>query len=283
MKIKVSSDSTCDLSPELYEKYQIGVLPLSVTLGDITGKDGIDITPDKLYAYVAERGILPTTSAINVAEYESYFQEQLKEYDALIHVNIGSEFSSCHQNACIAAEGHDNIFVINSENLSMGQGLLVLEVAEGAETCETLADIQKLVERIQAMTNRVETSFVLDRLDYMRKGGRCSMVTALGATLLNIKPCIEVKNGKMIVAKKYRGNLEKCMKHYVEDRIVGRDDILTNRAFVADSSLRDNLTQVLNEIVTEKNVFQEILRSRAGSTVCCHCGENTFGVIFIRK
>lgn len=283
MKIKVSSDSTCDLSPELYEKYQIGVLPLSVTLGDITGKDGIDITPDKLYAYVAERGILPTTSAINVAEYESYFQEQLKEYDALIHVNIGSEFSSCHQNACIAAEGNDNIFVINSENLSMGQGLLVLEVAEGAETCETLADIQKLVERIQAMTSRVEMSFVLDRLDYMRKGGRCSMVTALGATLLNIKPCIEVKNGKMIVAKKYRGNLEKCMKHYVEDRIVGRDDILSNRAFVADSGLRDNLTQVLNEIVTEKNVFQEILRSRAGCTVCCHCGENTFGVIFIRK
>lgn len=283
MNVKISSDSTCDLSRELFEQYNIGRLPLVITLGDTVGRDGVEVTPDKIYAYVAENGVLPTTSALNAADYAEHFKEQLEQHDALIYVTIGSGFSSCYQNACLAAQEFDNVFVIDSQNLSTGQGHVVLEAAKGAKACETMDDVKALVENLRELTTRVEASFVLDKLDYMRKGGRCSMVTALGAAVLNIKPCIEVKDGKMIVAKKYRGSLEKCIKRYVIDRLEAREDIINERIFITDSGISEEIRETAEALVKEYGSFSEILKTRAGCTVSSHCGENTLGVLFIRK
>ena len=187
MNLKIGSDSTCDLSQELFEQYNIGRLPLTINLGDFSGRDGIEVTPDKIYAYVAEHGVLPSTSALNIADYQDFFTEQLKENDAIIYVTIGSGFSSCYQNACLAAEGLENVYIIDSQNLSTGQGHIVMEAAIRGKNCETLEDVKALAEELRELTARVEASFVLDTLDYMRKGGRCSMVTALSAAVLNIK------------------------------------------------------------------------------------------------
>jgi len=283
MRIRIGSDSTCDLSPELFEQYNIARLPLTVTLGDVSGKDGVDVTPDAIYAYVAKNGVLPTTSALNVAEYSEFFAELLKDADALIYVTIGSGFSSCYQNACIAAQDFDNVFVIDSQNLSTGQGHVVLEAAIGAEKCETLEETAKFADELRELTKRVEASFVLDKLDYMHKGGRCSVVTLMGASLMNIKPCIEVKDGKMGVAKKYRGNLQKCMKKYVEDRLKDRDDIVMDRIFITDSGISDEIREMVGGLVKECADFKTTYTTRAGCTVSCHCGDNTLGVLFIRK
>lgn len=283
MRIRIGSDSTCDLSPELFEKHNIARLPLTVTLGDFSGKDGVDVTPDKIYAYVAEKGVLPTTSALNVAEYSELFTEILKDADALVYVTIGSGFSSCYQNACIAAQDFDNVFVIDSQNLSTGQGHVVLEAVKGAEKCETMEDVAKLAEELRELTTRVEASFILDKLDYMHKGGRCSVVALMSASLMNIKPCIEVKDGKMGVAKKYRGNLQKCLKKYVEDRLKDRDDIIKERIFITDSGISDEIREMVSGVVKECADFEETYVTRAGCTVSSHCGENTLGVLFIRK
>ena len=283
MNVKIGSDSTCDLSQELFEKYNIDRLPLVITLGETSGRDGIEVTPDKIYAYVAEHGVLPSTSALNVADYTEYFEEQMKQYDALIYVTIGSGFSSCYQNASLAAQEFENVFIIDSQNLSTGQGHVVLEAVKGAKNCETLEDVKALTENLRELTSRVEASFILDKLDYMRKGGRCSMVAALGAAMLNIKPCIEVKDGKMIVAKKYRGSLEKCLKHYVVDRLENREDIIKERIFITDAGIDDGIRAMVENLVKESGEFGEILKTRAGCTVSSHCGENTLGILFIRK
>lgn len=253
-----------------------------VTLGNDMGRDGIEITPERIYEFVKMQGILPTTSALNVADYDEYFREELRTHDALVHITIGAGFSSCYQNACIAAEGMENVFIVDSRNLSAGQGQIVMEAAIRAKNCETIEDVAKLAEELRVMTPQVEASFVLDKLDYMRKGGRCSMATALGAAMLNIKPCIEVKDGEMIVAKKYRGSLEKALKHYLTDRLENRDDILKDRIFIVDSGIAPAYLAMARTLAQECG-FGEILETKAGSTVSCHCGDNTLGIFFLRK
>ena len=217
MKIKILSDSTCDLSQDLLQKHDITIVPLTVIKNDKDFKDGITITPDVIFDHVANGGSLCTTSANSVGEYQEWFEKYAGDYDGVIHINIGSGFSSCYQNACLAAEDYPNVRVIDSMNLSTGQGLVVLEAARLAQTA---TDLDALADALREFTTRVEASFLLSRLDYMVKGGRCSSVVALGANLLNLKPCIEVKNGKMSVVKKYRGNLKKCIENYVIINII---------------------------------------------------------------
>ena len=194
MKIKISSDSTCDLSKEYIEAHNIGILSLVVVKDGESYRDGIDITPDVIFAHVNGGGALCSTSAANVNDYMELFEEYKKEYDAVIHINLGSGFSSRHQNACIAAEEFENVYVVDSMNLSTGHGLVVVEAVKMAEAGETP---EKIYEALKDLAPRVEASFVLDRLDYMVKGGRCSAVAALGASLLQLKPCIEVVDGKI--------------------------------------------------------------------------------------
>ncbi len=280
MKIKILSDSTCDLSKELIEQNDITVIPLTVVKNEEQFKDGVTITPAEIFAHVAAGGSLCSTSANSVGEYQEWFEKYAGDYDGVIHINIGSGFSSCYQNACLAAEDYPNVRVIDSMNLSTGQGLVVLEAAKLAKTATSL---DELVEALRGFTARVEASFLLDRLDYMVKGGRCSAVAALGANLLSLKPCIEVKNGKMGVVKKYRGNYAKCLANYVRDRLADRDDLTRETLFVTKTPVTDECYKAVMDVVAENNDFRNIYETNAGCTVSCHCGPGTLGVLFVRK
>lgn len=280
MSIKITSDSTCDLSPALLSKYDISVLPLYVTVGEQTFRDGVDVNPTDIFAYVTEHGTLPSTAALNIADYQELFSQLSPKHDAVIHINISSEFSSCHQNARIAAEDFDNVYVVDSRNLSTGHGLVVIEAALSASRGEAAEDI---VAYLNDLTSRVEASFVVDKLDYLAKGGRCSSVTALGANLLKLKPCIEVADGTMKVGKKYRGAFSKVLPEYVKDRLSERQDVSYDRVFVTHTYCTKEIVTNVKDAVSQYGNFAEMLETTAGCTVSCHCGPNTLGVLFIRS
>jgi DegV family protein with EDD domain len=280
MNIKIISDSTCDLSSDLLEQYNITLVPLTVIKDGKAYSDGVNITPAEIFAHVATGGDLCSTTAMNMGEYCDYFSKYANEYDGILHINIGSNFSSSYQNACLAAEEFDNVRVIDSKNLSTGQGLVVLKACELAKECQSL---DELYEKVQAFTDRVEASFLLDQLAYMVKGGRCSSVVALGANLLNLKPCIEVKGGKMSVVKKYRGNYAKCLTTYIKDRLCDRDDLDRSTLFVTRTPVSDECMDAVKAAVDNYAQFDNIYWTEAGCTVSCHCGPGTLGVLFVRK
>lgn len=280
MNIKILSDSTCDLPEEVLEKYNITMIPLSVIKEGEHFTDGVNITPADIFNHVAGGGNLCSTAALNIGEYEDQFAKYSKEYDGVIHINISAEFSSCYQNACLAAENFENVRVIDSRNLSTGQGLVVLKACELAKECN---DLDEIADTLRAFTDKVEASFLLDRLEYMVKGGRCSAAAALGANLLNLKPCIEVKNGKMGVVKKYRGNYAKCLANYVKDRLANRDDIDKGTLFVTRTPVTEECLNAVKDAVAQYNDFETTYWNEAGCTVSCHCGPGTLGVLFVRK
>jgi DegV family protein with EDD domain len=217
---------------------------------------------------------------LSIATYQEQFAKYAAEYDAVIHINIGSGFSSSYQNACLAAEEFDNVRVIDSQNLSTGQGLVVLKACELAETESSLEEIGEI---LRDYTTKVEASFLLDRLEYMVKGGRCSSAAALGANLLNLKPCIEVKDGKMSVVKKYRGNYSKCLAAYVKDRLANREDLQHHTLFVTRTPVDDTCLAAVEAAVNEHGDFENVYWTKAGCTISCHCGPGTLGVLFVRK
>lgn len=279
-KIIITSDSTTDLSAELKERYGVKTLPLSVTLGTNVYRDGCDITPDAIYEHYNKTGELPKTTAANVGECVDFFTELKKNNDAVIHFTISSDMSSTYSNACIAAGDFENVYVIDSKNLSTGGGLLVLAAAEMANSGMEAADI---VEQIEKLKPCVDASFVIDNLEYLYKGGRCSALAMFGANLLKLKPCIEVKNGVMGVGKKYRGTFAKVIEEYVDERLNNIDDIDTARVFVTHAGCDAELVDAIVKKVKDKGIFNEIFLTRAGCTVSSHCGANTLGVLFIRK
>ncbi len=280
MNIKILSDSTCDLSQELIAQNNITIMPLTIIKNGVQYHDCVTITPAEIFEHVAAGGSLCTTTAINVGEYEDFFAKYANDYDGVIHINIGAGFSSSYQNACLAAESFNNVRAIDSANLSTGQGLVVLYACKIAKECTSL---DELVEKLNAFTPKVEASFLLDRLEYMVKGGRCSAAAALGANLLALKPCIEVKDGKMSVVKKYRGNYAKCLSSYIKDRITGREDLERDILFVTRTPLADECMKAVKETVDNCADFQNIYWTEAGCTISCHCGPGTMGVLFVRK
>lgn len=280
MKYKILSDSTCDLSPDLVRRYDIGILPLIVVKADQEYLDGQTITPKDIFDHVAAGGSLCSTAARSVAAYQEAFARYAGEYDGVVHINISSDFSSSYQNACIAAQDFDNVRVVDSRNLSTGQGLVVLKACELAKSAQS---VDQLKAELDAFTPRVEASFVLDKLEYMVKGGRCSSAAALGANLLNLKPSIEVKDGKMSVVKKYRGKYDRCLQNYVKDRLENREDIDRGTLFITHTPVSDECLEAVREAVRECGRFDNIYETEAGCTVSCHCGPGTLGVLFVRK
>ena len=214
--ILISADSTCDLSPELVRKYGIAITPLLVVVDGQSYRDGEEIDPDQLFAMVDKTGKVGSTTAVNYEEYHRFFTEQLKKGGAVIHFTISGDMSSCFQNAKNAGDDLKNVYVVDSRNLSTGIGQLVLDACEMAEQGMAADEIFRILEEKK---HRLDVSFVLDTLEYLRRGGRCSTVAALGANLLKLKPCIEVGGGVMTVGKKYRGSLNKCVETYVRERI----------------------------------------------------------------
>ena len=280
MKIKILSDSTCDLSPEQIAEHDIDIARLSIIKDGEAFLDGETITPADIFAHVAAGGDLCSTNAFNVDGYQQLFAKYANDYDGIIHINLGSGFSSCYQNACIAAEDFPNVRVIDSQNLSTGQGHVVLEACRLAKACENLDEI---AEKLNAFTPKVEASFLLDQLKYMAKGGRCSSVAALGANLLNLKPCIEVRDGKMSAVKKYRGSYSKCLANYVKDRLADREDIIRSELFLTYTPVTDDCLAAVKEAIDAYGNFETVYETKAGCTVSCHCGPGTLGVLFVRK
>ena len=279
-KIIITSDSTCDLSTELKERYGIKIIPLGITLGTEVFRDGIDITPDDIYAHHEKTGELPKTTASNVGECIDFFKPFVDEGYSVIHFTISSAMSSTYNNTCMAAEEFDIVYVIDSKNLSTGGGLLVIAAAEMAKSGMAAEDI---VKEINALAPCVDASFVIDSLEYLYKGGRCSALSVLGANLLKLKPCIEVKNGSMGVGKKYRGVYGTVLKQYVEERLQNPEDIDTSRVFVTHAGCDAQIVEDIVNQVKATGLFDEVFITRAGCTVSSHCGANTLGVLFIRK
>lgn len=280
MKIKIISDSTCDLPKELLEKHNIEIVPLTVVKNDEAFSDGITITTDEIFAHVAAGGSLCSTAAVGVMQYQEKFAEFSDKFDAVVHINISSELSASYQNASLAAEEFDNVVTIDSRNLSTGQGLVVLKACELAKTATS---VEQLKSELVDFTSKVESSFLLDRLDYMVKGGRCTAVVALGANLLGLKPCIEVKDGKLGVVKKYRGNYAKSLANYAKERLSNRDDLDTKYLFVTHTPISDECTKSVEAAVAECSDFENVFWAKAGCTISCHCGPGTLGVLFAKK
>jgi len=279
-KIKITCDSTCDLTQELYEKYDVEVMPLGIALGDKLYHDGVDVKTGDVFSFVDDSGILPKTSAVSVGEYIDLFRKYTSEGYRVIHINISSEFSSCHQNAKIAAEEVENVYPIDSRNLSSGSGHLVLAAAELAAQGMNAKDI---VDALNEMKTRLDVSFVLQTLDYLKKGGRCSSIAAFGANVLKLRPEIEVVDGKMQVGKKYRGSIQKSISDYVRGRLEGRDDLQLNRIFVTHSHVPAEIVEETIALVKDIAPFAEVIETVAGCTISSHCGPACLGVLFFRK
>ena len=278
--IVITSDSTSDLSLQLRERYNISVLPLGVALGDKAYKDGVDITPDLIYEHHDKTGELPKTTAANVDECINFFKKFADEGKTVIHFSISSAMSSTFNNGRLAAMEFENIYVIDSLNLSTGIGLLVIAAAEMAEQG---MPAEEIVANIEDLKTKVDSSFVIDSLEYLYKGGRCSALEMFGANLLKLKPCIEVKNGVMGVGKKYRGRYEDVLKTYVTERLGDTSDIDLSRIFVTHAGCDEAIVNEIVELVKKSAPFKEVFLTRAGCTISSHCGANTLGVLFIRK
>lgn len=281
MKIKITSDSTCDLSKTQIEDNNISLFALTVIKEGEAFRDNVTITPAEIFEHVAAGGSLCSTSAGSYGEYQELFSRYAGEYDGVLHISLGSGFSSSYQNACLAAAEFGNVRVVDSQNLSTGQGHVVLKACELAKTA---SDLNSLHDEVQDFTSRVEASFLLDRLEYMVKGGRCSAAAALGANLLNLKPCIEVKDGKMGVVKKYRGSYAKCLANYVKDRLYGRDDLQKDLLFLTYTQISEPCLQAVKDAIAEYGSdFSHVEETVAGCTISCHCGPSTLGILFVRK
>ncbi len=278
--IIITSDSTSDLSPELKERYGIQTIPMGITLGDRLFFDGVDINPDMIYEHHAKTGELPKTNANNLGDCADFFEKLTNEGKTVIHFTISGEMSSTYNNARMAAEDFDNVYVIDSRNLSTGGGLLLVAAAEMAKSG---MGAQEIVEEIGRLIPCVDASFVIDSLEYLHKGGRCSALAMMGANLLKLKPCIQVKGGTMSVAKKYRGKYDDVLKQYVSEQLADADDIILDRVFVTHAGCDPDLVNDIVELVKSTLPFKEVFVTRAGCTVSAHCGQNTLGVLFIRK
>ena len=279
--IRIFVDSTADLSPELIEKYSLTVTPLYVTIGGKAYKDMYEIKAQDIFDNYYKTKELPKTAAVSVADYIEAFRPVVEAGFDIIHFTISADFSACYQNACIAAEELGHVYPVDSRNLSTGIAQLTLLAAEMAAKGEM--DAEHIAEYVRGVTPRVDVSFILNNLEFLYKGGRCSGVAALGANLLKLKPCIEVVDGKMGVGKKYRGSFEKCASDYIRDRLEGDDTIDLHRIFITWSGCDRALIDSLKEEIKSYHNFEEVIDTEAGCTVSGHCGPGCLGVLYIHK
>ncbi len=278
MKVRITSDSTCDLG-ELAKTRDIAILPLQVNLDAKAYRDGVDITPQDIFNFVAETKILPKTSAPSIGEYEDFFKRELENCDEVVHFNISTKASGSHNFAKEAAKSFDGkVRVVDSKALSSGQGLLVLKAADLRDEGKTGEEIEKAVLEIR---ERINTSFVPDALDYLHKGGRCSGMTMFVANALKIHPKIVMVDGQLQQGGKYRGAMTRCIAQYVADLKEMYPSYDKSRCFVTHSSADSELVEVAKEKVKELFEFDEIIESVAGSIITSHCGRGTLGVLFV--
>ncbi len=279
-EIVITSDSTTDLGEALKERYHIKTLPLGIVLNNQLYQDGVDISPADIYDHYAKTGELPKTNATNIEDAINFFKSFVDAGKTVIHFTLSSEMSSNYNNARLAAAEVGNVYVIDSKNLSTGGGLLVIAAAEMA--AEGL-NAETIVQKVSDLVPYVDASFVIDSLQFLYEGGRCSALAMFGANLMKLKPCIQVKDGKMGVSKKFRGKYGAVLEQYVREQLADLSDIVMDRVFVthagSDPQIVDNIVRLVKEIAP----FKEVFVTTASCTISSHCGQNTLGVLFIRK
>ena len=278
--VMITADSTCDLSPKLLERFNIKTIPLTIQLGDESFFDGEGFTPEVMYERYRKDGTLPKTAAAGYQQFIDFFSQFTNAGYQVVHLEISSELSCSFSNACLAAQDLGDVFPVDTQMLSSGVALLAIE---GAECRDKGMGAQEIAEHLRSLTGKVDTSFVLDTLEYMWKGGRCSAVTSLGANLLKLKPALEMKDGKLGVYKKYRGAIETVYKQYVKERLAGKQ-VRPGHVFITNSGeIAPEIIQQLDELVRELIPVQEIHHSIAGCTISSHCGPKTLGILFINE
>ena len=282
-KVIISADSTCDIGPELQERYHIQLLNWRILLDGKEYLDNVNITPDDLYRAWRERGILPKSTGATSEEYKQHFQPLIDQGYEIVHIGLGSGISCSYQNAVQAARETGHVITIDSQNLSTGFGLLVVEAAELAQQGLSATEIYRKIEELRP---RSHASFLLDTLEFMKAGGRCSALAAFGASILQLKPCIEVDNcdgSRMHVEKKYRGKMDQCLMQYVRNKLKGRSDLDLRRVFITHSGSPESDIQAVKKEVQRCADFKEIYVTRANCTISTHCGPRTLGVLFLTK
>ncbi len=279
-KIILSADSTCDLGAALKEQHEVNYYPFHIILYNKEYRDNVDITPDEIFRVYYDKKLLPKTAAINVQEYLDYFSQWTEQGNQVIHLNLGGALSSAHQNCVLASQMAEGVYPVDSCNLSTGIGLLVLDGADMIR--EGKLSAPEIAAELNRRRSCIHSSFILDTLQFMSAGGRCSAVTAIGAGLLNIKPCIEVDNtsGSMHVGRKYRGKLGNVLVKYVKDKLGEYDNIKTNRIFITHSGIEEEYISLVKETIQSVMHFDNIYVTRASCTISCHCGPNTLGILF---
>lgn len=279
--IAITSDSTCDLSAEQVASNEIGIMPLSVILGDKTYRDGIDVVPADIFRYFEETGNLPKTAAPSVEDYINLFRPYVEEGKEVIHFNISSKASGSNGFARAAAESFGGkVHVIDSHALSTGQGLLVMKACDLRKEGKSAKEI---AEQINGLRDKVNTSFIPDTLLYLYKGGRCSTLSYYGAKVLSIHPMIAMKDGQLYPKKKYIGKMTRCLKNYVHDLAEEYPQYDRTRCFITHSNADAELVESARALVRELFTFDEVDETVAGSIITSHCGRNTIGVLFISK
>ena len=276
MKIAITAESTVDMPKELLEKFDIKTCPFSILLGEDLQQDGEGIA-DKIFEFVSRTKTLPKTSALNDAQYKEFFDEVLKDYDAIIHVSLSSSLSSSFSNARRVSEEYNNVKVIDSESLSTGIALLAIYARKLAN--EGFA-VDEIVEKVTKRIPFVQASFILKRLDYLFKGGRCSRLQLFGANLLKLRLQIVVKNGKMGPEKKFRGNMDSCIMEYVDETLATFNNPDYENIFITYSSANEATVEKIREILKEQG-FKNIFATRASGTITSHCGEDCLGILYI--
>ncbi len=281
--VKIISDSTCDLSRELLERYDVDIVPLHVLMGDSEYEDGVDIMPDEIYAWSDANKTTPKTSAASLERVIEIFKPYIDNGQEIVSFSISEDMSTSANVMRLAARelnAEERIKVINSANLSTGIGLQVIEAALMAKEGKTAEEIERRIEEIKP---RIRTSFVVDTLTYLYRGGRCSGLAAMAGGVLKLHPRISVADGKMSPGKKYRGNISKAVMDYVKDMEESLKNAEPSRAFITHSGCDRQLLDTVRSYLEGLGVFEEILETRAGGVISSHCGPGTLGVLFIEK
>ena len=281
-EVMITADSTCDLPNYFIEKNNITILPLSILLGDKSYSDGVDIFPRDIYAYVNKTGDLPKTAAVTPAQYNTVFKEFTEQGKAVVHIGLSSAISSSYQNACIAAAEFEDVYCIDSKSLCTAMGLLVLKACDFREKG---FDAKKIYNRVNSLVPKVSTTFVLNNLEYLHKGGRCSGVAKFSANVLGIKPSIAVdENGRLDVAKKYRGKIDLVYKQYISDSLKDVNKFDPARVVIANSGdINPEIISFAKGVIEGKNKFTEVITADAGCTISSHCGPKTLAIFYIKK
>lgn len=279
-KVKIFSDSTCDLSPELIEKYQIGIVPVYVLFGEESFRDGIDLTTAELYEKVEETGSLPKTAAPPPGDFINAFKPHIEAGEDIVYVGLSEGFSVTLNNARLAAQEFPpgRIEIVDSRNLSTGIGILAVKAAEFAAQG---MDARTVAEKVRELVPKVETEFIIDTLEYLHKGGRCSGLTRFVGTMLKIRPSIKVVDGKMVPAQKIRGTRKKALAGLLNTPLAMKEQISPERIFVTHS-ISDDAPYLRDELLKHIGA-QEVLITQAGCVISSHCGRNTIGIIFMKK